>query len=93
MLEKLRGTVVDFLPGYEPAVSAAVVRLDAPLSVNGVTGAILIMELRYEGASWESGEPGVQTVGLALCSERPTGPAPQSGHGTSFDTHAIFETL
>ena len=90
---ELRGTVITFVSGYEAASPAAVVRLDTPLTIDGLTSEILVMELRYESASWARGEPGTQTVGLALCSEMPSAAAPGTGHGTPFETHAIFEVI
>ena len=89
----LTGWVVSFVPGYEPDVSCAVVSLDAPLTCEGMTGTILVMELRDQGASWGHGQPGEQTVGLSLCSRVPTGAASPAGHGTVIESHAVFEII
>ena len=45
------GTLIKFIPGYntEPA---AVVRLDERITVDGVSGDIVVLELRYVGAKW-----------------------------------------
>jgi len=96
-VDELRGWVISFVPGYEPDTLAAVVRLDSPVSTNGVTGDVLVMELRYEGASWENGAaPGAQTVGLDLYVEIPersmAGQRPPK-NWTSLETHAVFEVV
>jgi hypothetical protein len=87
---ELRGTVVSFVHGYEPRIYAAVVRLDSPIAADGITGDVLLMELRYTGASWDGGPPGSQTVGLDLCSQ-----IPSDGQRScvTLETHAIFEVL
>src|SRR5437773_10056636 len=87
---ELRGTVVSFIHGYEPHIPAAVVRLDSPIVVRGSTCDILLMELRYSGASWDSGPPGSQTVGLEICSQIPSG---GQRNCVPLETHAIFEVL
>jgi hypothetical protein len=56
------GTLIRFMPGQNPK-PAAVVRLDAPLTVQGVTGEFLVLELRFVGARWKDGE----TVHVELC--------------------------
>jgi hypothetical protein len=48
------GTIEQFIPGRNQQ-PAAVVRTDEPVSANGVTGSILVMELRWVGATWDSG--------------------------------------
>jgi hypothetical protein len=48
------GTLERFIPGQnEPP--AAVVRTDTPVTGNKLTGDVLVMQLRYRGASWHSG--------------------------------------
>jgi hypothetical protein len=56
------GPVVAFIPGQnsDPAV---VVKLDKPITVDGITGEVLVLELRYAGASWKETE----TVHVELC--------------------------
>jgi len=87
---EVRGTVVSFVPGCEPAIPAAVVRLDSAIAAEGITGDILLMELRYAGASWDIGVFRFQTVGLDLCSEMPS-----AGQRSciALETHAIVEVL
>jgi hypothetical protein len=94
---ELRGRVISFIPGYEPNTLAAVVRLDSVVTCSGVTGAILVMELRYQGASWDDGaEPGSQTVGLDLYAEVPetsmAGKLPAT-NWTALESHAVFEVI
>jgi hypothetical protein len=45
------GEVSAFIPGQNEH-PAAVIELDSPISVDGATGTILVLELRYKGASW-----------------------------------------
>ena len=47
------GTVERFIPGQN-SEPAAVVRLDAPITVDGVTGSVLVLELRFKGQRWET---------------------------------------
>ena len=92
---EISGTVVDFIPGYQPGTLAAVVQLDAPITHEGITGDILVLELRYEGASWDrEDQPGSQTVGVALYSYIPkvSDEYPQKGW-VVFDSHGIFEVV
>lgn len=58
------GSVIEFIPGQN-ADPAAVVRLESPMTIDGHTGTALILELRYEGASWGESE----TVHVELCEE------------------------
>src|SRR5512145_179122 len=55
-------TLEGFIPG-QGASSAAVVRLDEPITVDGLTGSYLVLELRYVGATWASGA----VVHVELC--------------------------
>jgi hypothetical protein len=48
------GTLERFIPGQDDRI-AAVVRTDGPVTDNGITGQILVMELRLTGASWVTG--------------------------------------
>jgi hypothetical protein len=61
-----RGTLEQFIPGQntEPA---AVVRLDAPITVDGMTGAVVVLELRYVGHQWS--DTGI--VHVELCDFEP----------------------
>jgi hypothetical protein len=60
--EGYNGVVDRFIPGQDEA-PAMVVKLADPISVNGVTGHILVLELRYAGAQWED----MATVHVELC--------------------------
>jgi len=48
------GTIERFIPGQNDT-PAAVIRTDDPVTANGVTGNILVMQLRWVGATWRSG--------------------------------------
>jgi len=52
--EGYSGTIDRFIPGQDQKL-AAVIRIDDPITANGVTGDRLVMELRWVGASWRSG--------------------------------------
>jgi hypothetical protein len=47
------GSIISFISGQNDT-PAAVVRLDQPITVNNVTGDILVLELRFAGATWSS---------------------------------------
>jgi len=55
-----------FIPGQNET-PAMVVRLDQPTKMDGVTADLAVLELRYLGASWRSGE----TVHVELCDFEP----------------------
>lgn len=57
-----QGIVCAFIPGQNTQ-RAAVVKLDAVLTASGVTGDVVVLELRYAGATWE----GTETVHVELC--------------------------
>ena len=44
-------TLMSFIPGQSEQ-PAAVVKLDDPILVKNVSGDIVVLELRYAGASW-----------------------------------------
>ena len=46
-----RGVIERMIPGQNDQ-PAALVKLDEPIEVDGVTGRYLVMELRYVGAAW-----------------------------------------
>jgi len=60
------GTLERFIPGQnkEPA---AVVRTDEPVTADEVTGNVLVMELRWVGATWRSGA----VAHIELCNFEP----------------------
>lgn len=83
------GTVERFIPGQN-ATPAAVVKLDAPITVEGTTGDILVLELRYVGANWEAKE----TVHVELCDFSPEPKAwSQRQQGKWVESHASYERM
>jgi hypothetical protein len=60
------GTLMEYIPGQNDA-PAAVVHLDDEISVDGVTGSLLVLELRYRGAQWGSNN----IVHIELCDFEP----------------------
>jgi len=85
----IRGRVMDLIPGQnsQPAV---VVKLVEPLSVNDVTGDIVILELRNAGAAWDA----AGTVHVELCDFYP---APQRWQdrqqGSWVESHASYKRV
>ena len=59
------GTLASFIP--EKNGDAVVVQLDEPLTAKGVTGRIVVLSLRYDGATWGPTE----TVHVELCDFAP----------------------
>ncbi len=55
-----------FIPGQNEPI-AAVIRLDAPITAKGVTGDVLVLELRHVGTFWET----TGTVHVELCDFTP----------------------
>lgn len=87
--EHYPGVLTAFIPGQneEPA---AVVRLDTPITVDGVTGDTVVMETRYEGARWT--EAGV--VHLELCDFVPEPRRWQDRRqGKWIESHASYERV
>jgi hypothetical protein len=60
------GRVSGFIPGQNDT-PALVVELDSPISVEGMTGRILVLELRYVGAQWGA----TNIVHVELCDFQP----------------------
>ena len=56
------GILTDFIPGQNDT-PAAVVDLDEPITIDELTGNILVLELRYVGAEWRTRA----TVHVELC--------------------------
>ncbi len=78
------GTLERFIPGQNE-LPAAVVRTSEGLSAEGATGNVLVLELRYEGASWVAGA----TVHVELCDFEPEAAAWASRRqGTWVESHA-----
>ena len=87
--ESLEGTVVQFITGQNKA-PAAVVRMDLPVSAEGVTGEILVLELRYVGAAWGPTE----TVHIELCDFMPEPKAwAERRQGKWVESNATYDRL
>ncbi len=56
------GKVIAFIPGQDEQ-PAVVVRLEHPITVEGITGDIVVLELRFVGAAWKE----IGTVHVELC--------------------------
>ncbi len=83
------GCLVGFIPGQK-AELAAVVKLDTPISVDGITGEMLVLELRYTGATWTETE----TVHVELCSFVPEQTAWQHRpKGKWVESHAKYQCI
>jgi hypothetical protein len=85
----LLGTLVDFIPGQNKQ-PAAVVKLDSPIGAAGEKHTIVVLELRYVGATWVS--EGV--VHVELCERAPEAKA-WSGRakGRWVESHASYERV
>ena len=87
--EYLNGTVQGFIPGQN-ALPACVVTLDDPIDVEGCSGVVLVLELRYAGSSWQDAE----TVHVELCSELPESKRWQDRRqGKWVESHARYERV
>ena len=83
------GTIERFIPGQnqEPA---AVIRTDSPVSASGVTGNVLVMELRWVGATWRSGA----VAHVELCDFEPDAkPWQNRRQGEWVESHASIRHL
>ena len=68
----------------------AVVRIDAPVEANGVSGDILVMELRWVGATWKSGA----VAHIELCDFEPEEkPWQDRRRGEWVESHATIRHL
>lgn len=59
-------TITRFIPGQNDA-PAVVAHLDAPISIDQITGQVVVLELRYKGARWDR----ANTVHIELCDFEP----------------------
>lgn len=83
------GVLESFMPGQNREL-AAVIRLDAPITVEGVSGNLLVLELRYEGARWTS--EGI--VHVELCDFEPERkPWAERRQGKWVESHAPYERI
>jgi hypothetical protein len=87
--DSVEGFVAGFVPGQNET-SAAVVKLEAPITTQGVTGEILVLELRYVGATWAP----TGIVHIELCELLPE-PKPwkERRQGKWVESHATYERL
>lgn len=77
-------TVLRFMPGRNET-PALVARLDTPLTVEGYTGDIVILELRYQDALWHHNA----VAHIELCNFMPEDlPWQQRGKGRWIESHA-----
>ncbi|HXU17785.1 MAG TPA: hypothetical protein VN708_21815 [Terriglobales bacterium] len=87
--EVRKATITRFIPGQNDA-PAVVAHLDAPISVGEVTGQVVVLELRYQGASWDS----ANTVHIELCDFEPEGKTWKNRpQGEWIESHATYEKL
>jgi hypothetical protein len=83
------GQVISFIPGQNES-TAAVVKLEDTLTVDDVTGNIVVLELRYVGAKWKSQE----TVHIELCDFMPEAKRWQERRqGKWIESHASYNKL
>ncbi len=80
------GAFVEFVQSRRGG-RAAVVQLDRPITVGGATGQLIVIELRYPGTVWSSGE----TVSVELCDSRPSGET--ECRRVAVESHATVEIL
>jgi hypothetical protein len=85
----IHGTVVRFIPGQN-ATTAALIKLDAPIVVSEVKGDMVVLQLRYAGASWGTNE----TVHVELCDFTPEPVRWQARRkGEWVESHATYERI
>lgn len=87
--EGYAGTLERFIPGQndEPA---AVVRTDTPVTAEGTTGELLVMQLRWVGATWHSGA----VAHVELCDFEPEAkPWGERRQGAWVESHATVRLL
>jgi hypothetical protein len=81
------GKVIKFIPGQNEE-NAAVVKLDSPITAEGITGDILILELRHVGQTWHTEGP----VHIELCNFMPEDTAwKERKQGLWIESHASFK--
>lgn len=83
------GRVISFIPGQNES-DAAVVELEESVTIDDVTGNIVVLELRYVGATWKSQE----TVHIELCDFIPeTKRWQERRQGKWIESHASYEKV
>jgi hypothetical protein len=81
------GEVIAFIPGQNKTL-AAVIKVDSPIKVKGVSGDIVVLELRYAGAEWKQSE----IVHVELCDFIPEAKRWQDRkQGLWVESHARYE--
>jgi hypothetical protein len=82
-------TITRFIPGQNET-PAIVAHLDAPISLDQVTGQVVVLELRYKGASWDE----ANTVHIELCDFEPEPKTWKARRqGKWIESHATCEKL
>lgn len=82
-------TITGFIPGQKDA-PAVVAHLDTPISVDEVTGQVVVLELRNQGSSWDR----TNTVHIELCNFEPEAKAwKDRRQGKWIESHATYEKL
>ena len=83
------GVIAAFIPGQN-VQQAAVVRLESPITFEGVTGEYVVLELRYGGAEWNE----TDTVHVELCDFYPEAKAWQHRRqGKWVESHATYKRV
>jgi len=87
--KKISGKLKGFIPGQRQE-TAAQIELDETLTVKGITGNIIILELRYVGAKWD--DHGI--VHVELCDFQPEAkPWKDRKRGEWVESHASYKKL
>jgi hypothetical protein len=82
-------TITRFIPGQNDA-PAVVAHLDTPISVNDVTSQVVVLDLRYQEASWDR----ANTVHIELCDFEPEAKTwKDRRQGKWIESHATYEKL
>ena len=83
------GKVISFIPGQNDS-DAAVVELEESITIDDLSGKILVLELRYVGAKWKSQE----TVHIELCDFIPEAKRWQERRkGKWIESHASYKKV
>jgi len=89
--DTLEATVEDILVGGDGGETRLLARLSKPLTLNGVTGDLFLLSLRYRGAKWSN----AGICHIVLCAE-PPGPGrwwEDRSRFTWIESHAGFQRL
>jgi hypothetical protein len=82
-------TITRFIPGQNDA-PAVVAHLDSPLSIGQAAGQVVVLELRYKGATWGEAD----TVHVELCDFEPEPKAwANRRQGKWIESHATCEKV